>query len=209
MRTVTIALFAIAFSSPVFAQTLPSNDISGKQTVGSKKLYIHSSIPSGCQYTVTNAAATWNAVTPKAQLVWTNYIATRAWAYNTTTKKNASTSSNNFDVQFEMGKLDDLNAMAQTYRRYGANFTIHTDADVIANIDKTAIFYCNPDSTRIPMTQVDFEYIMLHEIGHVWGLEHDTVNTNAIVAPPKYWGPQSANRTLTANDSGRLKFNYP
>jgi hypothetical protein len=40
-------------------------------------------------------------------------------------------------------------------------------------------------------------------------LEHDTVNTNAIVAPPKYWGPQSANRTLTANDSGRLKSNYP
>jgi hypothetical protein len=61
----------------------------------------------------------------------------------------------------------------------------------------------------IPMTQVDFEYIMLHETGHVWGLEHDTVNTNAIVAPPKYWGPQSANRTLTASDSGRLKSNYP
>jgi predicted Zn-dependent protease len=205
MQKALLALILIISSTEALAQ---SNDLIGKQNVGSKKLYIHSSIPSGCQYTITRAAATWNAVTTKAQLVWTNYIATRAYAYNTTTKKNTSTISNTFDVQFESGTLDDLNALAQTFYRVGTSSTNLTDGDVIANIDKLPILYCNPDATKIPMTQVDFEYVMLHEIGHVWGLGHDTVNTDAVVAPPKYWGPQSAKRTLTTNDSGRLKFQY-
>ncbi len=205
MKKILPTLLAVALSTTVFAQT---NDMIGKQNVGSKKLYIHNSIPAGCQYTITRAATTWNAVTPKAQLVWTNYITTRAYAYNTTALKNASTASNTFDVQFESGKLDDLNALAQTFYRVATTSTNLTDGDVIANVDKLGILYCNPDATKIPMTQVDFEYVMLHETGHVWGLGHDTVNTDAVVAPPKYWGPASAKRTLTTNDSGRLSTRY-
>jgi predicted Zn-dependent protease len=110
---------------------------------------------------------------------------------------------------FKLLQFDqDLYALAQTFYRVGTSSTNLTDGDVIANIDKLPILYCNPDATKIPMTQVDFEYVMLHEIGHVWGLGHDRVNTDAVVAPPKYWGPQSAKRTLTTNDSGRLKFQY-
>lgn len=196
----------VLFAFPVVASG-QSNDIIGKQSTMTRKIFIHSSIPSGCQYTFTNAATTWNGANTKARLVWTNYISTRAYSYNASTGKNVSTSSNTVDTQVEAGKLDDFNNLGQTsYRGSGTNLT---DGDVIINIDKlSTVLACPVNPASLTSTQVDLEYSMLHELGHVWGLGHDTVNTDAVVAPPKYWGPASAKRTLTTSDSGRLRTQY-
>ena len=93
------------------------------------------------------------------------FASNKAFSYNSTTLK-VSTSSNTFDTQVEAGKLDDLNALAETHFR-GSGATL-TDGDPMINIDKLNILYCNPTASAMPGNQVDLEYVILHELGHVW-----------------------------------------
>lgn len=188
-----------------------SNDIIGKQDLSSRNIWIQNSVPSGCRYTFTNAASTWTNSRANVRYVWSGYKTNYAYNYDASVNRNLSTASNTLDTQVEVGWMDGMaNNLAEVHYRVRGTATNPynlTDGDVIINNTKLNILWCNP-STAVPSNSVDMEYVMLHELGHVWGLGHDTVNTDAIVAPPKYYGPPSAKRALTSNDIGRATFLY-
>lgn len=202
---------ALSATAQMTAATAQNNYIIGKQESTSRKLWIHTSVPSGCRYAITNAGATWTAASPNVRHVWSGYASYYSYNWNADPAVQISqpTASNTADNQTEVGWMYNANALAESYtltRNASSTPPLWRDGDVIVNNQKLNIMYCN---TGIPPAgQYDFESIILHEFGHNWGLGHDLGDTTGATVMYQYGKPGKNSRVLTARDTARAELIY-
>ncbi|MBX9767453.1 MAG: matrixin family metalloprotease [Bdellovibrionales bacterium] len=87
------------------------------------------------------------------------------------------------------------------------------EADVYVN-DKNFEFFSgdmarcvssNTTSCNIPSRQVDFESLLVHEFGHVLGLQHNDAHPSVMAT---YLRPEQTRRKIESEDVGSLKCEY-
>lgn len=207
---VLLLLSCAAVGSSALADNAADYFTYGPLERSSQRLWINEGIPTGCRYTITNAGATWTNAPSGFSYVWSGYVLPVSWSWNGT--DNISTTANTLDTVVHLGTTDFANSLAQTeYRTRSYNSTtgryIFMDADVVVNQSKiSTVFWCSP-STPVPSNMWDFETTMLHELGHVMGMSHDTVDSTTVMWPNQNGG--LARRALTTKDSQRASYLYP
>jgi hypothetical protein len=214
----SLALVAIGLSSSSFAQ---SNDLIGKQVTTTRKFWINNNVPVGCRSAVYLAAMTWASSTFKAGFTWAGYTSAAAYATNAS-GVNVSQTTNTLDTVSEVGNMDagNVNAWGQVAYRVAAgsgtanpNYKF-SDGDHLINTNKIATgFYCGTSAT-VPSAQRDMQSHTLHELGHVWGLDHDQTDiavppaTTGVTVMYQYGVPGTSTRALHDKDRGRMTTLY-
>lgn len=164
MKLVCLALIAASFSSAANAQT-----VSAKWATLTKPVFIHTTMPSGCDTDVGRAVTAWNNA--GAKFTYTFDRATNL----TTTRGTASSVA--YPV-IEDGTTSSSAALMTTYR-YTTGSTI-TETDIIVkaeylwyNSDQSGgKFHCTPTGTAAPSTKYDYQTAISHELGHAFGMDH-------------------------------------
>lgn len=180
----------------------------------SQGYWINNNIPSECRWTISDAAQKWTNANLKFTFVWRGYVTPQSWSWDAIQGDNFSTTANNIDTQVEGGHTDLTNSAAQVeWRTKSYNPTtgryVFLDGDVVIHYDRFVVekdLWCGSGAT--PSNMYDFPTIMLHEMGHVLGLEHDGNDTAnvTVVHNPLNWGMMK--RTLTARDIERAVYLY-
>jgi hypothetical protein len=214
----SLALVAIGLSSSSLAQ---SNDLIGKQVTTTRKYWINNNVPVGCRNAAYLAAMAWASSTFKAGFTWAGYTSATAFAPNAS-GVNVTQTTNTLDTVSEVGALDtvNVNAWGQTnYRVAAGSGTANpnwkfSDGDHLINANKIATgFYCGT-STTVPSAQRDMQSHTLHELGHVWGLDHDLTDiavapaTTGVTVMYQYGVTGVTTRVLHAKDIGRMTTLY-
>lgn len=235
MKTVNIALCASLIYSGVAhtatAQDLqnscaatapyPKNHLYLKQGSVSRRFYISNSLPTDCQRAVYDAAINWNNSTVNAGLVWSGNVANDAWLADPAagsdmlvqTQYNTPDTWAGGSAGFEDAYLWGATQRLTTNIKYTTNPPyVGRDGDYVMNAKRLAEFHCY--STSTPTTKRDMTSHVLHEIGHIWGLDHDDCDTTAddSLKAVMWWqgfkGPTGQKRTLKPRDIARAQAIY-
>lgn len=212
------ALACVASSGAALSQAYPGNDLLWRQQQTTRNYIITESVPTECRNAVYTAAMTWANSTVNVRFVWAGYVNGYAWAYDSTTKKNFSLSTNTLDTWVQVGTPDTADAWGEVQPRYpasgGYNATANPqwtaiDADHIINNNRIGEFHCY-SSTPVPDTKRDMQSHGLHEYGHVWGLGHDSgaTNTTAVMYEYGLKGTAGTKRSLLPRDIARGQYIY-
>lgn len=215
----TSVLSAVAL--PLWANTAADKYTWGPLERNVQNLWINTNIPTGCRYAVTDGATKWTNANLRFTYVYKGVVSLRSWIWDTSATNpntgklgdNFSTSNNTIDTQVEAGTTDYANSLAQVEWRTksydpATGRYVFLDGDTIVSSSQlSSSLWC---SANVPNNMYDFQTVMLHELGHVMGLEHDAADTAnvTVVNNPVYPGEAGAKRTLTARDIERAVYLY-
>jgi len=207
-----IATVAAMTSSAATANTHADYWTWGPLERTSQPFWINNNIPSGCRWTITTAAQKWTDANLRFTFVWSGYVTPQSWSYDSFQNDNISTTANTVDTQVEGGHTDFADSAAQTEWRTrswdpATGRYVFMDGDVVFNYNRFSTdLWCS--STATPTNMYDVATVILHEMGHVIGLEHDGDDTAnvTVVHNPLYGGMMK--RNLTARDVERAVYLY-
>lgn len=189
IKHLTMAACTLLLIEPIHAQV-----ICCQLTNTRPQHRVHSSVPAACNTAIQNGAVLWN-----------NSGANISITYVGTYPAKVGRSVGNV-VSHETGSMSGVvaaDAAAYVERRFTSydyargrwNFD---SFNVIYNENYTpSRFYCGPVG-GIADSQLDFQDIATHEIGHGLGLDHDAFSTANIMYPGNPWG--ISRRRLSARD---------
>lgn len=148
--------------------------------------------PGGVMQALQSGEAQWSAVT----------TATYAVQYAGTTTQGEAFDGINV-VSWPATWVDDPNAVAVTITTFNILTAEILDADTIIN-GQNFQFFANP--VDLTPTRYDFRYVMLHENGHVAGLQHSQ-DLAAVMFP--FFGPGMVGHGLAQDDINAISSLYP
>jgi len=217
-----LASCALCFSAPLLGQLSESNYYTaGKLMRNTQGYWINTNIPSGCAYTISEAATKWTNADLAFTFTYRGLTSSQAWywdtyAYNPNPSAdrpgdNVSTASNTTDTQLESGAVDTVNTIAQVERRTYSSTngrSLWSDADTVYNSNKwSTTAWCSPNYAT-PSNMVDMQTIALHELGHVIGLGHDGSSGGGYTVMAAYYVNGTERRQLTQRDIDRAVYLY-
>lgn len=195
-----------------YGQAHPRNELIGKQESSNRRYLIHDSVPTECRRPVYDAAIAWSNTTAKNVFTWAGYTAN--YSHGTDINdRNISTTENTIDTQTEVGFPDDYTAWGETHfrtRTYSATAYpkyVFFDGDHLINYDKMPEFHCS-STLPVPAGKRDMTSHTNHELGHVWGLDHDSGDTTGVSVMFSCGVPGKALRSPQARDIARVTSLY-
>lgn len=166
---------------------------------------MHSSIPPNCVEATTNAINAWNAA-------GANFSILPDFIVSTPRPDEQTQEYNDANVTIDDGVLQDPRALmaarvdADPATRIIKNADIRVDKRRIRNNDPTQIQLNCSTFDPVPVDVVDWQSAILHEFGHVVGLEHDANDIGC--AMYDQLGPGQIQRTLCPAEKQSYIDNY-
>lgn len=218
VATVTLACSPVAASTPEDKYTF--GPLYGPSQGLVQNYWIQTNMPGVCDWAIKEAATKWTNANLRFNFVYKGLVSPQSWSWDSFKADNISTTANTIDTSVEAGRTDSSGAAAQVeYRvrsktgdptKYAVTDRyVFSDADVVVDYGRISSGTDVVCSTSGPSsTQYDFATVILHEFGHVLGMDRDLAPgaSTTVVANPLLSG--QVKRTLTDRDVERAVYLY-